>query len=140
MRQIITSPQNLKVAIVTGLAVLAVKLLSTLFAYHLLGFNVYLAIVAVAFLLTGIFLLPRLTKEVVPLAGNTPAQITPALTNRELCIFEMLGRSLTNKEIAETLCIEVSTVKSHINALYQKIGCRNRIEAREKWKTYAVRD
>lgn len=123
--------------IITGLAVLAVKLLSTLLVYHFLNFDVYLAIVAACFLLAGMLLVPVLRKQPpVPVTGiqQNPVQPVVLLTNRELAIFEMLGKGLTNKEIAETLSIQVTTVKSHINALYPKIDCKNRIEAREKWK------
>jgi len=111
-------------ALITGTAIVIAKLFSILFVYHFFSFDSYVAGVAVAFLLAGAFLFRRFPK------------INPVsrLSNRELSIFELLGQGMTNKEIAETLFIEVSTVKSHINTLYAKIGCKNRVEAREKWK------
>lgn len=130
---------TIKVGVITGLAVLVVKLLSTLLVYRFLTFDVYLAIVAVGFLLAGMLLVPVIRKQpLMPEMVGQQSHVPPPvlLTNRELAIFEMLGKGLTNKEIAETLCIQVVTVKSHINTLYQKIGCKNRVEAREKWKEH----
>ena len=37
------------------------------------------------------------------------------------------GRS--NKEISDSLCISIETVKSHIKSIYQKLQVRNRVEA-----------
>ncbi len=134
-----TNRFTIKVAVITGASVLVIKLLSTLLVYHFLSFDIYLAIVAVAFLLAGMLLMPRLKKaNGQPLMQQQVPGPLQRLTNRELAIFEMLGNSLTNKEISERLNIEISTVKSHVNSLYPKIECKNRIEAREKWKNYPV--
>jgi DNA-binding CsgD family transcriptional regulator len=119
---------RVKIALVTGMSILAVKLLSTLLLYHFFTFDIYLSIVAITFLLAGALLF---SGPALPATTNTK------LSNRELSVFELLGQGLTNKEIAQQLFIEVSTVKSHINTLYAKTGCRNRLEAREKWKIYA---
>jgi LuxR family maltose regulon positive regulatory protein len=52
-----------------------------------------------------------------------------ALSERELEILHLISIGLTNQEIAQTLTIAVSTVKSHINSLYAKLGSRRRTEA-----------
>lgn len=51
------------------------------------------------------------------------------LTPKEAEIFEMIAKGLSNKEIASALFIELSTVKTHINKLYGKLGVNNRREA-----------
>jgi len=51
------------------------------------------------------------------------------LSDRELNILRMIAAGRSNPEIAETLVIAVSTVKSHINNLYGKLGTNRRTEA-----------
>lgn len=51
------------------------------------------------------------------------------LTEKERKIWESLAAGKTNKEIAADLFIELSTVKTHINNLYKRLGVANRKEA-----------
>jgi LuxR family maltose regulon positive regulatory protein len=51
------------------------------------------------------------------------------LSERELDILRLIATGRTNQEIAEILVIAVSTVKSHINNLYGKLGTNRRTEA-----------
>jgi LuxR family maltose regulon positive regulatory protein len=54
------------------------------------------------------------------------------LTARELEVLRLLATSLTSTEIAETLYVAPSTVRSHIKSLYGKLGANRRMEAVEK--------
>ncbi len=56
-------------------------------------------------------------------------QTSNPLTSREREILGLLGKSLGNKEIADTLCLSESTVKTHLRNTYRKLGVRNRSEA-----------
>ena len=49
-----------------------------------------------------------------------------SLTERERSIAELVGRQLTNKEIASTLQITESTVKFHLGNIFGKLGVRTR--------------
>lgn len=51
------------------------------------------------------------------------------LTQRELEVLDEIKKGYTNKIIADTLCISVSTVKSHIINIYGKLGVNNRVAA-----------
>ena len=51
------------------------------------------------------------------------------LTEKERRIWEGLASGKTNKEIAAELFVELSTVKTHINNLYKRLGVSNRKEA-----------
>ena len=50
------------------------------------------------------------------------------LTVQEQKIFELLSQGKTNKELSNELNIEVSTVKSHLNNIYAKLGVKSRKE------------
>ena len=62
------------------------------------------------------------------------AQATPAaspaepLTEREQHVLAEVARGLGNTEIAAELHISLSTVKTHIASIMNKIGARNRVE------------
>ncbi len=51
------------------------------------------------------------------------------LTDRELEILLCLGKSMTNQEIADTLFIEVGTVKNHVHSILEKLKVSSRKEA-----------
>jgi LuxR family maltose regulon positive regulatory protein len=51
------------------------------------------------------------------------------LSERELEVLRLVATGLTNQAIADRLFIAVSTVKSHTNSIYGKLGVRNRTQA-----------
>ncbi len=60
--------------------------------------------------------------------GETARLIEP-LTARELAVLRMVAQGYDNAAIAEALGVAVSTVKSHINQIFGKLGARSRIAA-----------
>ena len=48
--------------------------------------------------------------------------------DRALFHVAAVARGLTNAEIADALHISLSTVKTHLASLMQKLGARNRVE------------
>jgi len=53
----------------------------------------------------------------------------PLLTPREREVLERLAEGLHNQEIALALRLSLSTVKVHVNAIFEKLGTRDRTEA-----------
>ncbi|UJP09864.1 response regulator transcription factor [Microbacterium sp. KUDC0406] len=53
----------------------------------------------------------------------------PELTRREAEVAMLVAADATNGEIAQRLYISPTTVKSHINALFAKLGVKTRAEA-----------
>jgi DNA-binding NarL/FixJ family response regulator len=63
-----------------------------------------------------------------PRAGTPPAQPVEPLTEREEEVLLTVARGRTNAEIADELYISLSTVKTHLASLMNKLGVRNRVE------------
>jgi DNA-binding NarL/FixJ family response regulator len=58
-----------------------------------------------------------------------PAAAPEALTSRELDVLRLVGRGLSNGEIAAELTISEVTVKSHIGRIFTKLDLRDRAAA-----------
>jgi DNA-binding NarL/FixJ family response regulator len=82
-------------------------------------------------------LAPRITRMLIehvgPQLGTSPVEIEDAgyrsLTEREREVFLAIGQGLTNAEIATTLYVGESTVKTHVGRILAKLGARDRIHA-----------
>ena len=93
--------------------------------------DLYLALVALAFLAIGLWAGSRLLARRVPPAadGNPAAQASLGISERELVVLQALAAGQSNKEIARTLGISPHTVKTHVARLYEKLGARRRTDA-----------
>jgi LuxR family maltose regulon positive regulatory protein len=60
---------------------------------------------------------------------SKPETILEFLSEREMEILRLIATGRSNQEIADILVIALSTVKSHINSLYAKLGANRRTQA-----------
>ena len=60
--------------------------------------------------------------------GRPPVQPISPLTPREEDLLLAVARGLANAEIADSLHISLSTVKTHLASVMAKLGARNRVE------------
>jgi DNA-binding NarL/FixJ family response regulator len=83
----------------------------------------------------GAWLDPEVTGRVLAVYRAAPAGGRPAtdalesLTAREREVLTLIGRGLTNDEIATEFVLSTGTVKTHINHIFAKLGLRNRAAA-----------
>lgn len=77
---------------------------------------------------------PAVTRRVIDHLGprrRTEAAAThlASLTGRERDVLDQIAKGLSNAEIAAALCIEESTVRTHIKHLFRKLQLRDRVHA-----------
>jgi DNA-binding NarL/FixJ family response regulator len=79
-------------------------------------------------------LAPSITRRLIhEFARASPAPEPPAafseLTAREVEVFRLVARGLSNAEIAAELVVSETTVKTHVARLLMKLGVRDRVQA-----------
>ena len=76
---------------------------------------------------------PAVTKRVIKQFTRIPRPEPPRqleeLTERELDVFRLIARGLSNAEIGQQLYISDTTVKTHITHILQKLDLRDRVQA-----------
>jgi len=79
-------------------------------------------------------LAPSITRRLIhEFARAAPASGPPRgfdeLTAREVEVFKLVARGLSNAEIAAELIVSETTVKTHVARLLMKLGLRDRVQA-----------
>jgi len=82
----------------------------------------------------GSFIQPSLAKSLLKYFTQKPEKEdfvdTPVkLTDREIEILQMIAKGLSNNEVATVLKISKSTIRTHLEHIYQKMEVTNRVEA-----------
>jgi DNA-binding NarL/FixJ family response regulator len=76
---------------------------------------------------------PAITKRVIKQFARFPRPEPPRqlgeLTERELEVFRLIARGLSNSEIGRELYISDTTVKTHITHILMKLNLRDRVQA-----------
>jgi DNA-binding NarL/FixJ family response regulator len=76
---------------------------------------------------------PAVTRRVIEQFVRSPRPTSPPgldeLTERELDVFRLVARGLSNAEIGRRLFIGETTVKTHVTHILFKLGLRDRVQA-----------
>jgi NarL family two-component system response regulator LiaR len=114
------------------------------------SFEIYIGFIAVIFTALGIWLALKLSKPKIETVVvekevyvsrndnfvlDTSLVSQLELSKRELEVLGLLAQGHSNQEIAATLFISLSTVKTHLQHLFEKLDVKRRIQAVEKART-----
>ena len=78
-------------------------------------------------------LAPQITRRLISQFARRPSAARPEelqlLTDRETEVLKLVGRGLSNSEIAGELHVAETTVRTHVGHLLTKLGLRDRVQA-----------
>lgn len=119
--------------------------------------EIYAGSIALLFLLVGIWVSRKLfapKKEIIEteriiekeiyvtapavFAINEKALADADISSRELEVLQLIAKGMSNQEIADTLYLSLSTIKTHIANLYFKLDVTRRTQAVEKAKKLSL--
>ena len=115
--------------------IFALLLLFQVSKYAIISGNVnieiVIAVIAIVFLIVGIYLNKKsLQKETVDTTEIDHNKIKELdITSREYEVLQHIAQGLSNKEIAETLFLSESTIKTHVSNLLVKLNAKRRTQA-----------
>ena len=69
------------------------------------------------------------TEQALTTAPRRRLDVAEPLTERELAVLRLLATRLSNREIGRELYVSLNTVRTHIQAIYRKLGVATRAEA-----------
>ncbi|AYQ31314.1 response regulator transcription factor [Runella sp. SP2] len=109
--------------------------------------EIYVGLIAVFFLLLGVWVAKQLIKpsvetvvieKEVVVAGQSLINENELqklnLSTREYEVLQLLAQGYSNAEIAERLFLSLSTIKTHVSNLFVKMDVKSRTQAIEKAK------
>jgi DNA-binding NarL/FixJ family response regulator len=75
---------------------------------------------------------PSVTRRLIEAFAQQPAPASPGralsgITDREREVLTLIGRGLSNSDIAAELFISMGTAKAHVARLFTKLGARDRV-------------
>lgn len=102
--------------------------------------DIYVALVAAAFLAIGIAVGMRLTgaRPHGEADGNPAALAALRISPREFGVLRELAAGRSNKEIALRLSVSPNTIKTHVARLYEKLGATRRTDAVNKARELGI--
>lgn len=99
------------------------------FQSQLFNNDIYMALIAVFFLVFGGWLALKLCRPIPKSEIELKIVNSAEFSKREAEVLLFLCHGFTNKEIAAQMLITTNTVKTHLKNIYGKLGVSNRTQA-----------
>lgn len=111
--------------------------------------EIYIGCIAIIFTALGIWLALKLSKPKIntvvvekevyvergaPFVPDTQLIANLEISKRELEILELMAKGYSNQEIGATLFVSLSTVKTHLQHVFEKLDVKRRTQAADKAK------
>lgn len=140
LKSIIVNKKVLVFGAALAFILILVKIFEYFFFHYKFSLETYLGIIAVIFLILGIYFGSKLGRKTI--AANIEPQNSASINNntdtdlsgRELEVLLNIANGLTNQEIADKLFVSLNTIKTHTTNIYSKLGVKNRTQAVSKAK------
>jgi DNA-binding CsgD family transcriptional regulator len=103
--------------------------------------DIYVFLIAAAFLALGIFIGVRViggSRAPSDFDGNPQARSALGISERELAVLERIAAGRSNNEIAEDLHVSPNTVKTHVARLFEKLDAKRRTDAINKARELGI--
>ncbi len=95
--------------------------------------------IAIVFFFVGLFIQKKFKGNKLPeQVVDQKAIATSGLSKREYEVLEEMAQGYSNKEIAETLFVSESTIKTHVSNILVKLDARRRTQAIQKAKELRI--
>lgn len=133
-----------KTILIFGSLVIALLLLFQISKYSLFYGNsnieIIIAIIAVVFLAIGFFISKKRDANTPTTTNIISEQKIKELdiSKREYEVLQLVSQGLSNKEIAEALCLSESTIKTHVSSLLLKLNAKRRTQAVQNAKSFQI--
>jgi len=128
-------------AILLALAAAALNWLQYRYLARAFSTEIYIGLIAAAFIVLGAWVGNRLTPRRARLDGfvrNDAAVGSLGLSPREVQILDALASGQSNKELARSFGISPNTVKTHLARVYAKLAVERRVQAIEKARMLGI--
>ena len=133
-----------KTILVFGLLILALLLLFQFSKYAIISgdlkIELIIAGIAIIFFFIGVILnkksLHQSLKQIEEIDHQKIKELE--ISNREYEVLQKIAEGLSNKEIAESLYLSESTIKTHVSNLLVKLNAKRRTQALNKAKSLQI--
>jgi len=152
LQKIKQNKELISYAIAMAILLLLLRLLEYKFLVLEYKIEIYSGIIAIIFLLIGIWVANKVTKPKVEtvvvekevkifqdnFSINTEAIETLKISSRELEVLQLMAKGLSNQEIADALFVSLHTIKTHNANLFEKLDVKRRTQAVEVAKKLQI--
>ena len=152
LQKIKQNKELISYAIAMAILLLLLRLLEYKFLVLEYKVEIYAGIIAIIFLLIGIWVANKVTKPKVEtvvvekevkifqdnFSINTEAIESLKISSRELEVLQLMAKGLSNQEIADALFVSLHTIKTHNANLFEKLDVKRRTQAVEVAKKLQI--